>query len=75
MPHIGFSRKQRKEKREEAYLSMANHKPGILLCTYIFFFIFLLLQFHEGGTHLPNNLGRTDVEAKTPILWPPHVKS
>ena len=21
------------------------------------------------------NLGRTDVEAETPILWPPHVKS
>ena len=26
-----------------------------------------------GGTS--GNIGRTDAEAETPILWPPHVKS
>ena len=30
---------------------------------------------HPKGDHSWMFIGRTDAEAKTPILWPPHVKS
>ena len=31
--------------------------------------------FHPKGDQSLMFIGRTDVEAETPILWPPHVKS
>ena len=30
---------------------------------------------HPKGDHPQVFIGRTDAEAETPILWPPHVKS
>ena len=30
---------------------------------------------HSKGDHSRVFIGRTDAEAETPILWPPHVKS
>ena len=30
---------------------------------------------HPKGDQSPVFIGRTDAEAETPILWPPHVKS
>ena len=30
---------------------------------------------HSKGNQSWMFIGRTDVEAETPILWPPHVKS
>ena len=31
--------------------------------------------YSQTVAYLSSNIGRTDVEAETPILWPPHVKS
>ena len=36
---------------------------------------FLGLQGHPKGSESWIFIGRTDTEAETPILWPPHVKS
>ena len=30
---------------------------------------------HPKGDQSQKLIGRTDVEAETPVLWPPHVKS
>ena len=37
--------------------------------------LLLLLFFHSKGERSWVYIGRTDAEAETPVLWPPHAKS
>ena len=46
------------------------------LCFKDFFFFFNVYQpVHPKGDQSWVFIGKTDAEAETPILWPPHAKS
>ena len=50
--------------------------PGIELISFRMDWLALQIQpVHPKGDQSPVFTGRTDDEAETPILWPPHSKS
>ena len=50
----------------------------ITVCVYVCVYIYIYdlhCCMHPTGDQSWVFIGRTDAEAETPILWPPHVKS
>ena len=48
---------------------------GVSFCVFIYMYCKGIQPVHPKGDQSWEFIGRTDAEAETPVLWPPHEKS